>query len=231
MKTVIERYSAIKERMAEAALRAGREPSGIVLVAAAKTIPAEKVKAAVEAGVNVLGENYVQEAKKIKAIIDLPVKWHLIGRLQSNKVKQTVNLFDVVETIDRQSLVQQLQHHASQAQKRLDLLIQVNLSGELTKSGVKPGEVLPLIKMIAGCENLSCTGLMTLPPFFDDPERARPYFSELRQLRDRLQPIVPGNVRLQELSMGMSGDYEVAIEEGATLVRIGTALFGPRGGA
>jgi len=198
-------------------------------VAAAKTVPPEKVRAAIEAGVNVIGENYVQETKRVKAQIDLPVKWHLIGHLQSNKVKQAVHLFDVVETIDRQSLVKEFQQYASLADKRLELLVQVNLSGELSKSGVKPDEVLPLIETIAHSENLFCSGLMTLPPFFDEPERARHYFSELRELRDRLQPIVPGNVRLQELSMGMSGDFAVAIEEGATLVRIGTALFGPRG--
>ena len=229
MKTILQRYEAIKERIAEAASRAGREPSEIVLVAAAKTVSPEKVREAIEAGVNVLGENYVQEGKKVQEAIDLPARWHLIGRLQRNKVKQAVKFFDVIETIDRQPLVEEIQRCAIQAGKRLELLIQVNLSGEISKSGVKPDEVLPIINSIAASENLCCTGLMTLPPFFDDPERARPYFSELRQLRDSLQPIIPSSVHLHELSMGMSGDFEVAIEEGATLVRIGSALFGSRG--
>ena len=225
---VRERLAEIKKRVAEAALRAGRDPSAVSLVAAVKGVPADRILEAVEAGVEMLGENYVQEAQRLQEQIAQPVHWHMIGHLQSNKARQAVRLFDVIETVDREKVVKELQRYAHSEGKRLDVLVQADLSGEVTKSGAAPETILRLIETVAACENLRCIGLMTLPPFFDDPERARRYFSELRRLRDRLQPLVPPGVVLRELSMGMSGDFEVAVEEGATLVRIGTALFGPR---
>jgi pyridoxal phosphate enzyme (YggS family) len=225
---VRERLEGIKNRVAEAALRSGRDPSEVSLVAAVKGVPVDRILEAVEAGVEMLGENYVQEAQRLKEQIAQPVGWHMIGHLQSNKARQAARLFDVIETVDREKVVNELQRSAHSENKRLDVLVQVDISGEVTKSGADPETILRLIETVAACENLRCTGLMTLPPFFDDPEGARPYFSQLRRLRDRLQPQVPSGVVLRELSMGMSGDFEVAVEEGATLVRIGTALFGPR---
>jgi pyridoxal phosphate enzyme (YggS family) len=152
----------------------------------------------------------------------------MIGNLQSKKARQAVRLFDVVETVDREKIVNELQRCAQEEGKRLDVMVQVDLAGEATKSGADPDQTRHLIETVAACENLRCVGLMTMPPFFDDPEGARPYFADLRRLRDRLQRLVPQGIQLKELSMGMSGDFEVAVEEGATFVRIGTALFGPR---
>lgn len=226
--SVRKRLEGIMERVAAAALRTGRDPSEVRLVAAVKGVPVGTILEAVEAGVEMLGENYVQEAQRLQDRITQPVHWHMIGHLQGNKARQAVRLFDVIETVDRERIVQELQRCAHSQGRRLDTLVQVDLSGEVTKSGAKPDQTLRLIETVAVCENLRCVGLMTLPPFFDDGEGARPYFSELRKLRDRLQPLVPLGVELKELSMGMSGDFEVAVEEGATWVRIGTALFGPR---
>jgi pyridoxal phosphate enzyme (YggS family) len=226
--TVRERFENIQERVAAAALRSGRAPSEVCLVAAVKRVPVDRVLEAVEAGVKTLGENYVQEAQRLKEQIPSSVYWHMIGNLQSKKARQAVRLFDVVETVDREKIVNELQRCAEKEGKRLDVMIQVDLAGEATKSGADPDQTPRLIETVAACENLRCVGLMTMPPFFDDPEGARPTFSELRRLRDRLQLTAPQGVQLKELSMGMSGDFEVAVEEGATLVRIGTALFGPR---
>ncbi len=226
--TVRERLESIRARVAAAALRSGRDPSDVRLVAAVKRVPVERILEAVEAGVEMLGENYVQEARSLKEKIRAPVHWHMIGNLQSNKARQAVRIFDVIETVDREKIIHELQRCAQQEGKRLDVMMQVDLAEEETKSGADPEETRGLIEAVAGCENLRCVGLMTMPPFFDDPEGARPYFAELRRLRDRLQPLVPQGAVLRELSMGMSGDFEVAVEEGATLVRIGTALLGPR---
>jgi PLP dependent protein len=226
--TIRERCEEIKERIARAALRSGRDPSEVRLVAAVKGVPVDKVVEALEAGVGILGENYVQEARRLREQIERPVQWHMIGRLQSNKATEAVRLFDVIETLDRDRIVRELQRCARAQAKRVDVMVQVDLSGEVTKSGAKPEDTHALIEAVAACDHLRCVGLMTLPRFFDDPEGARPTFSELRRLRDWLQPRVPPGVGLKELSMGMSGDFEVAVEEGATLVRIGTALFGAR---
>ncbi len=226
--TIRDRLETIRERISAAALRAGRDPSEVDLVAAVKRVPADRVLEAVEAGVKMLGENYVQEARSLKEKVVSPVRWHMIGHLQSNKARQAVRLFDVIETVDREKLVNELERCAREEGRNLDVMIQVNLAGEATKSGADPDQARPLIEAVAACRNLRCVGLMTLPPLFDDPEGARPYFAELRRLRDRLRPLVPQGGELAELSMGMSGDFEVAVEEGASLVRIGTALFGPR---
>jgi len=226
--TVRERFEDIQERVAAAALRSGRAPSEVCLVAVVKRVPVDRILEAVEAGVKTLGENYVQEAQGLKEQIPSSVCWHMIGNLQSKKARQAVRLFDVVETVDREKIVNELQRCAQKEGKRLDVMVQVDLAGEATKSGADPDQTRRLIEAVAACENLRCVGLMTMPPLFDDPEGARPTFSELRRLRDRLQPKAPQGVELKDLSMGMSGDFEVAVEEGATLVRIGTALFGPR---
>ena len=223
-----ENLERIRERIAQAALRSGRRPEDVKLVGVTKTVPADRITEAVDAGVAILGENYVQEAQKKREGVSREVRWHMIGHLQSNKAKLAVSLFDVFETVDREKILRTLQTHASQQGKNIDVLIQVNLYGEASKAGVSPDLVLSLVKHTTDCNNLCCRGLMTIPPFFDEPEKARPAFSALRRLRDEIQPLCPSGVVLEELSMGMSGDFEAAIEEGATLVRIGTALFGRR---
>jgi len=182
----------------------------------------------VEAGVDCIGENYVQHAKRKKERIGSAVQWHMIGHLQMNKAKAAVGVFDVIETVDDMSLAVDLERFARQSSRSLEVLVQVNLSGEPSKSGVPPEKVLPLVQQICGLQSLRCVGLMTIPPFFEDTERTRPYFSALRELREDLMAKgIPG-LCLRELSMGMSSDFEVAIEEGATIVRIGRGLFGPR---
>jgi len=223
-----ENLERLRERMARAAHRARRSAGEVRLVAVTKTVPQERIAAAVDAGVEILGENYVQEAEKKRAWCGRPVQWHMIGHLQSNKARAAVVLFDAFETVDREKIVLALQRQAREVGKTVEVFIQVNLAAEASKTGASPDQVLPLVRLAAGCDHLRCRGLMTMPPFFDQPEKARPFFAGLRELRDRLRPVCPPNAVLEELSMGMSGDFEVAIEEGATLVRIGTALFGAR---
>ena len=218
----------VQSRINEAARRAGRDPSEISLVAVTKTVPVEKIKEAISAGICVFGENYVQEAKKkIEHIGKDVVKWHMIGHLQTNKAKDATILFDMIETVDRVKLADVLDQKAASRDKTLDVLVQVNLSGEASKSGVRPDEALSLVDFVMNKMNLRFRGLMTIPPYFEDPERTRPYFARLRRLGEEIRSNYPG-LKTFELSMGMSGDFEVAIEEGATIVRIGTAIFGPR---
>lgn len=219
----------IQDRITQAALRSGRKPEDIRLVAVSKTIAAEKIQEAIGAGVAICGENYIQEARTKIEQIGRTIAWHYIGHLQSNKAKYAVQLFDMIHSVDSISLAAALNKEAKKANKVLPVLIQVNISGENTKSGIEREQAAHLLKSIALLNNLSVQGLMTMPPWFDNPEDARPYFSALRKLRDELAgEKIPG-VSLTELSMGMSADFEVAIEEGATLVRIGTAIFGERG--
>jgi hypothetical protein len=218
----------VRERIAAAARAAGRDPSEVRLVAVSKTKPAAAVRQAWEAGQVLFGENYVQEARdKIAQVGPGPV-WHLIGHLQSNKAKLAASLFAVVETVDRPKIARALDRHARELGKELGVLLQVNVSGEPQKSGCSPEEAEALAQEVAELPGLRLMGLMTMPPFFDQPERARPYFARLRELAQRLaRNLPPGS--MDELSMGMSGDFEVAIAEGATLVRVGTAIFGARG--
>ena len=216
------------ERITQAALRAGRDPKDIQLVAVSKTVPAETVREAIEAGVTILGENYVQEARgKIEEIGHNP-RWDFIGHLQSNKAKYVVDLFDIIHSVDRLSLAREISKLAEKQGKTIKILVQVNISGEEVKSGIDPGGVNPLVKEIVSLPNVSLEGLMTMPPFFDDPEKTRPYFIALRKLRDSLREEMGEYTDLKELSMGMSGYFEIAIEEGSTLVRVGTAIFGER---
>jgi PLP dependent protein len=224
-----QRLEHVKERIRLAAESCDRDPNSICLVAVSKTVPVETVKAAIEAGATILGENYVQEAReKFDALVHYPVSWHLIGHLQSNKVKYAVRLFDLIHSVDSLKLARTLDKEARKVDKLQPILVQVNISGEDTKSGIAAAEVPGLISAIGQLENLAVKGLMTMPPYFYQPEKVRPYFAALRKLRDRLKEQSQTNVSLDELSMGMTGDFEVAIEEGATLVRIGTALFGER---
>ena len=227
------RLAVLRARAAEAATRASRPALSVTVLGIAKRIPAARVADAVRAGLTDVGENYLQEALErrlelAKQLADEHVpqpRWHFVGRIQRNKARPIAQHFDVVHTLDRASLGDALERHAAAAERRLDVLIQVNTSGESQKGGVPPEAVDALADAARGWPHLRLVGLMTLPAAFDDPERARPAFRMLRALRDRLEPRHPG---LVELSMGMSGDFEVAIDEGATIIRVGTALFGPR---
>ena len=215
--------------MAAAAGTAGRDPSSIRLVAVSKTFPAEAVRAAFAAGQRDFGENRVQEAlQKIGETTDLTIRWHLLGHLQSNKARKAGPAFAMVQSADSVELIRKLDAAAAETGSAPELLIQVDLAGEATKFGVPPGEVPRLFEAAGECRAARVVGLMTLPPVPDTPEDARPYFRRLRELRDQwLAAGVPASM-LRDLSMGMSGDFEVAIEEGATIVRVGTAIFGSR---
>jgi pyridoxal phosphate enzyme (YggS family) len=197
-------------------------------VAVTKTVGLERLKEAVAAGHTLFGENYVQEAKTKIASLGPGLTWHFIGHLQSNKAKAAVELFDLIHSVDRASLAQALEQAAARQDKIQHILLQVNLAGEASKSGTAPENAQNLLSDIAKMPHLRVLGLMTMPPWFDDPERVRPYFRALRELRDRLRGLQLVEGDLPELSMGMTGDFEVAVSEGATLVRIGTAIFGQR---
>ena len=227
-----ERLASVRARMAAAAQRAGRDPREVTLVGVSKRMPAASVAEAARAGLRCVGENYVQEAReKRAALADCAeaqgLRWHLIGNLQRNKARDAVALFDVIETLDRAELAQELERRAAAAGRTLEVLLQVNVSGEPQKAGAQPEAVAALLAACAGLPHLRVTGLMTVPEVADDAEATRPCFARLRALRDALRGESDAE-SLRELSMGMSTDFEVAIEEGATLVRVGTALFGPR---
>jgi len=218
----------VLDRMDQAAKRAGRDPEEIKLVTVSKTVEPARIREAIEAGVTILGENYVQEARRKIEEIGHGIQWHMIGHLQTNKAKYAVSLFDYVHSIDGISLAREIDRRAAQKGRRVRALVEVNLSGETSKFGIDPEDVMELIQHVASLKHISIEGLMTMPPYFDDPERARPYFVGLRELRDRVRREKIEGLRMDELSMGMSGDFEAAIEEGATMIRVGTAIFGER---
>jgi pyridoxal phosphate enzyme (YggS family) len=227
---LIDNINAIYKRIAHAAMKAGREPHDIRLVAASKLVDAAVVRGAVEAGLRQFGENRIQEARgKIlrlrKEIPGSPVTWHLLGHLQKNKAGAAVELFDLIHSVDSPELVEVINKKAEKIGKRQRILVQVKLSSEESKYGIIKDSVVPLLELIGGMRNVKAEGLMTIPPFFDEPELSRPYYSDLRELRDYAEN---EGFPLPELSMGMTNDFEVAIEEGATIVRIGTAIFGER---
>lgn len=223
------RLSSIWEKIHSSAANCGRDPQLVKLVAVSKTQPVEVVREAVSAGVNIVGENYIQEAKeKYNALYREPVIWHFIGHLQSNKAKYAVRMFDLIHSVDSLKVAAELDKQAVKIGKVQKILIQVNVGKESSKTGALPEKTLSLIRQAAEYKNISIRGLMTMPPFFDEAERVRPYFSNLRKLSERIaSECIPG-ISMQELSMGMSGDFQTAIEEGATLVRVGTAIFGER---
>jgi pyridoxal phosphate enzyme (YggS family) len=226
------RFVAVRRRVEECAVKAGRAPEGVTLIAVSKTHPAELLREAVAAGARDFGENRVQEAEgKIEELRGETegVRWHLIGHLQSNKARRAVRLFDLVHTVDSAALAERLERLcADEGRASLDVLVQVDLAGEATKEGAREEELPAVVETLGGCERLRLRGLMTLPPFFEEPERARPYFRRLRELRDELRERGAFGGEAGELSMGMSHDFETAVEEGATLVRVGTAIFGAR---
>jgi pyridoxal phosphate enzyme (YggS family) len=232
---IASRLARVRERVASAARRAGRQSEEIALVGIAKRKNVELTAAAVCAGLRDVGESYVQEATtkipQVNAELDRigceKPRWHFVGQLQRNKARDVVRVFDTVGSVDRESLGSELERRAEREGRQLELLLQVNLSGEPQKGGVDPSELRALLDASTAWNRLRVVGLMTIPAAADDPERSRPAFAQLRELRDTLRG-EPGAEHLRELSMGMTGDFEVAIEEGATIVRVGTAIFGPR---
>jgi pyridoxal phosphate enzyme (YggS family) len=220
MPDVAENLARVQERVVRAAERAGRRPDGVLLIGVSKTVDAARIRAAVAAGVTTLGENRVQEAKSKIAELGRLAAWHLIGHLQTNKVKDALDLFDLIHSLDRLELARELERRAAAQGRVVDALLQVNVAAEATKGGVAPDAVGETLDLIGKLGHVRVRGLMTIPPEVERPEESRPWFRRLRELAERHG--------LPELSMGMSGDFEVAIEEGATMVRVGTAIFGPR---
>jgi pyridoxal phosphate enzyme (YggS family) len=223
------RLASVRERVARAAGRARRDPSSVRIVAVSKTFTAEHVRAAAAAGQLDFGENKVQEGlQKIGQTAELQIKWHLVGHLQSNKARKAGARFDVIHSVDGAALLGRLDEAAQSEGRTLELLVQVDLAGEATKHGAREDELASIFDEARGCRAARVVGLMLLPPATDDPERARPHFRALRAVRERLLAGGVDGSMLHELSMGMSHDFEVAVEEGATLVRVGTAIFGER---
>jgi pyridoxal phosphate enzyme (YggS family) len=226
--TISANLARINERICAAAEAAGRDPASVRLVAVSKTRPASDIIAACQAGQTVFGENYIQELVPKLAEVHEAVEWHVIGHLQSNKVKYITGRVAMIHSVDRLSLAQEIDRQWDKLGKICDVLIQVNISGEAAKSGTSEAGAIQLVRECALLPNIRVKGLMTMPPFFDDTETARPYFAELRRLSEVIAAQRITGVDMAELSMGMSGDFEAAIQEGATLVRIGTAIFGER---
>lgn len=228
---LIARIRSVRERIARACERAGRSPDEVTLVAVTKTHPAEAVRAAHAAGLLDLGESYAQEWRaKAADTSDLapPVRWHYVGHLQSNKARLLVGHVHMIHSIDRPSVARAVAERSARDGVTTQVLIEVNVAGEAQKSGCAPADLPGLARLVLGSPGLELRGLMTVAPDVDDAEDARPFLRELRRLRDGLRAEAPPTARITELSMGMSGDLEVAVEEGATLVRVGTALFGAR---
>lgn len=220
---------SVKERIEKAAARAGRDANDVKLVAVTKGVEPGRIIEAARAGQLIFGENYAQEFRLKKEIIDRTVvenvEWHFIGRLQRNKVKYLIGEAGLIHSLDSLSVAREIEKRAADAGIRVRVLIEVDTGGEESKGGVKAEELKGLLEGLREFPSIEVCGLMTMPPYFDEPERARPYFRALREMRDKLRAAYPG---LIELSMGMSGDFEAAVEEGATLVRVGSAIFGPR---
>ena len=236
MSTISDRLTEIRARISAAAQSAGRDPASVCLVAVSKTFPIESIAEAFAAGQRDFGENRVHEAlqkielalQKIDRSADQSIRWHLLGHLQTNKARKAAPAFAMIQSVDSVELIHKLDQAAADAPHAPDLLIQVDLAGETTKFGVPPGEVPRLFEAAAVCRAARVVGLMTLPPFPETPEESRPWFRQLRELRDQWEASgVPASM-LRELSMGMSGDFEVGVQEGATIVRVGTAIFGSR---
>lgn len=226
--SIAENLIKIRERMDRAARDAGRDPSEVRLVAVSKTKPAAAIAEAFGCGQSIFGENYVQELVAKQAELSAEICWHFIGNLQSNKVRQIAGLVEMIHSVDRLSLAKEIDRQWGALGRSCDILIQVNISSEPTKGGTSSQELLDLVAEVAALPHLRVRGLMTMPPFFDDPEAARPFFKALRELSRQVEAAGIAGVEMRELSMGMSGDFEAAIGEGATLVRVGSALFGER---
>ncbi|MGA9364670.1 MAG: YggS family pyridoxal phosphate-dependent enzyme [Bacteroidota bacterium] len=226
---IAENVQHVRERIQKACERSKRDPQGVRLIAVTKTFDASRVREAAEFGVSDFGENFVQELREKRAEVNNPaIRWHFVGHLQSNKVKYIADFIHLIHSVDHRSVAEEIDKRGAKVGRIKDVLVEVNTSGEQTKFGIKPEETLEFVKSIAPLKNLKLRGLMTIGPFLPDPEDSRPAFQRLRRLRDEIQNAGIENVEMTDLSMGMTHDFEVAIEEGATMVRIGTAIFGPR---
>ncbi len=229
VRSIAENVARVKARIEQAAQRVGREPSSVRLVAASKMVEAARLRAALASGVDILGENYLQEARQKIGQLGLhAAEWHCIGALQRNKVRYIFDLFSMVHAVDRLELAEEIHRRGERLDRQMAVLLEVNLGGEATKSGFTPQALIDQIEQLAAMSHIQVQGLMTIPPPAPTPDAARPFFQELRDLRDRLVQRGIEGLSFHELSMGMTADFEVAIEEGATLVRVGTAIFGPR---
>ena len=229
MSSIAENIERVQQRIQRACQRSGRPVQDVLLIAVSKTKPADSVRQAHAAGLRVFGENRVQEAAaKRLELNDLDLEWHLIGHLQSNKAKQACQLFDVIHSVDSQHLAEKIDRAAAALERKMPVLIEVHLGEETSKFGVEEDNLVLLAEQIGALPSLELRGLMTLPPFFEDAESVRPFFRRLRELAARIDARHLPGVSMRELSMGMSHDFEVAIEEGATMVRVGTAIFGER---
>jgi pyridoxal phosphate enzyme (YggS family) len=227
VENIRDRVLRVQERIRSAAVRAGRDASSVTLVAVSKTMAVEVIREALDAGITILGENRVQEAWDKISALPGRATWHLVGHLQTNKAKIAVQLFELIHSLDSQKLAEALNRSGQQEGRTVRCLVEVNVGGEESKSGTTEDGVRPLLEAVQRLPRVRVEGLMTIPPFLPDPEQVRPFFRRLQNLREKL---AGEGFRLAELSMGMTHDFEVAIEEGATMVRIGTAIFGPRPG-
>jgi pyridoxal phosphate enzyme (YggS family) len=226
--SIADNLKTIQDRINNAALKAGRDPASVRLLAVAKTKPAGLINEAARAGQRLFGENYVQELVAKSKDVTEPVEWHFIGHLQSNKVRQIAGMVTMIHSVDRLSLAEEIDRQWGKLGICCDILIEVNIGEETTKSGTTAAGLMDLVRTVALFPHVRIRGLMTMPPLFDDPEAARPYFRQLRLMAGEIDAAgIPG-VSMEELSMGMSGDFETAIAEGATIVRVGTAIFGER---
>lgn len=225
--TIKERVEGIRERIAAAALRAGRDPGEVLVVAVGKTFPPSAIREAIAAGINDIGENRIQEARAKIPEIDAPCRWHMVGHLQTNKARLAVRLFDWIQSLDSVRLAQDLEKAGAGLGKQVRVLVEVNLAQEPSKTGVTEGELFPLLERAGSFPHVRIEGLMAMPPYEPNPEAVRPFFQQLYRLRDEATSRFP-HLTVAHLSMGMSHDFEVAVEEGATMVRIGTAIFGER---
>lgn len=225
---IASNIAKIKQRIAAAAARSHRPPDAVKLLVVTKTIPPMLIEEAISAGITALGENYVQEAKEKITALGSKIEWHMIGHLQTNKAKYVVKLFDYIHSVDRLDLAMEIDKRAGVAGRKINILIEVNVSGEKTKNGIEAAKAIDLLQAISGLDNIAVKGLMTMAPYSSDPENSRPCFSALRNLQQKIIKERIAGIRMDELSMGMTDDFEIAIEEGATIVRIGRAIFGER---
>jgi len=226
--TIADNIEKIRRRIDAAAAKSLRSSDAITLLAVTKTVSPSKIQEAIQTGIQAVGENYIQEAREKIALIGKRVEWHMIGHLQTNKAKYAVKLFDYIHSVDRLDLAREIDKRASLAGRKINILIEINVSGEKTKNGIPAAQAIGFIKDISPLGNLSVNGLMTMAPYSENPENSRPYFSELRAIRDHIEEEGIAGVSMKELSMGMTDDFEIAVEEGATIVRIGRAIFGER---
>ena len=226
--TIYDNVRQVRAQIAGAAERAGRNADEVCIVGVSKTQPIERIREAIKAGITDIGENRVQEARQKHRDIQQPVRWHLVGHLQTNKIKQALEIFELIHSVDSLRLVQEIDRQAVALHRQVDVLIQVNTSGESSKFGIPPDEILAFVEQALAYPHVKISGLMTIGAFLPNPEAVRPSFVLLRQIRDKVTAQRFPNIEMKHLSMGMTNDFEVAVEEGATLVRIGTAIFGAR---